>query len=75
MNFTALMGSGVLHTKLWVVDQKHVYIGSANMDWRSLTEVKVVFGLFSVRNKTTWENLGAGCVGQVSLLTGTKQPV
>ncbi|KAF7699209.1 5'-3' exonuclease PLD3 [Silurus meridionalis] len=32
--------SGVLHTKFWVVDKKHVYIGSANMDWRSLTQVK-----------------------------------
>ncbi|XP_028815865.1 phospholipase D3 [Denticeps clupeoides] len=31
---------GVLHTKLWVVDRKHLYIGSANMDWRSLTQVK-----------------------------------
>lgn len=32
--------SGVLHTKFWVVDKKHFYIGSANMDWRSLTQVK-----------------------------------
>uniref|UniRef100_A0A1A7WNF1 5'-3' exonuclease PLD3 n=2 Tax=Iconisemion striatum TaxID=60296 RepID=A0A1A7WNF1_9TELE len=32
--------SGVLHTKFWVVDKKHLYIGSANMDWRSLTQVK-----------------------------------
>ncbi|XP_049433120.1 5'-3' exonuclease PLD3 [Epinephelus fuscoguttatus] len=32
--------SGVLHTKFWVVDNKHIYIGSANMDWRSLTQVK-----------------------------------
>ncbi|XP_038134045.1 5'-3' exonuclease PLD3 [Cyprinodon tularosa] len=32
--------SGVLHTKFWVVDKKHIYIGSANMDWRSLTQVK-----------------------------------
>ncbi|KAG9472957.1 5'-3' exonuclease PLD3 [Eleutherodactylus coqui] len=31
---------GVLHTKFWVVDGKHIYIGSANMDWRSLTQVK-----------------------------------
>ncbi|XP_053133912.1 5'-3' exonuclease PLD3-like isoform X2 [Hemicordylus capensis] len=31
---------GIVHTKLWVVDQKHVYLGSANMDWRSLTQVK-----------------------------------
>uniref|UniRef100_A0A8D3E2C2 5'-3' exonuclease PLD3 n=1 Tax=Scophthalmus maximus TaxID=52904 RepID=A0A8D3E2C2_SCOMX len=32
--------SGVLHTKFWVVDKKHIFIGSANMDWRSLTQVK-----------------------------------
>ncbi|XP_037325069.2 5'-3' exonuclease PLD3 [Pungitius pungitius] len=32
--------SGVLHTKFWVVDKRHIYIGSANMDWRSLTQVK-----------------------------------
>ncbi|XP_069799598.1 5'-3' exonuclease PLD3 [Dendropsophus ebraccatus] len=32
--------NGVLHTKFWVVDGKHMYIGSANMDWRSLTQVK-----------------------------------
>ncbi|XP_067399929.1 5'-3' exonuclease PLD3-like [Emydura macquarii macquarii] len=31
---------GIMHTKFWVVDGKHVYIGSANMDWRSLTQVK-----------------------------------
>ncbi|KAM3824970.1 5'-3' exonuclease PLD3-like isoform 3-T3 [Vipera latastei] len=31
---------GIVHTKLWVVDRKHLYIGSANMDWRSLTQVK-----------------------------------
>nr|XP_019936140.1 PREDICTED: phospholipase D3-like isoform X1 [Paralichthys olivaceus] len=33
---------GIVHTKLWVVDQKHFYLGSANMDWRSLSEVKEV---------------------------------
>lgn len=33
---------GIVHTKLWVVDQKHLYLGSANMDWRSLTQVKEV---------------------------------
>ncbi|XP_069763784.1 5'-3' exonuclease PLD3 [Narcine bancroftii] len=32
--------SGVLHTKFWIVDSRHLYIGSANMDWRSLTQVK-----------------------------------
>lgn len=30
---------GIVHTKLWVVDKKHMYVGSANMDWRSLTQV------------------------------------
>ncbi|XP_008288481.1 phospholipase D3 isoform X2 [Stegastes partitus] len=39
---------GIVHTKLWVVDQKHFYVGSANMDWRSLSQVKEV-GL-SVQN-------------------------
>ncbi|XP_056156764.1 uncharacterized protein pld7 isoform X2 [Lampris incognitus] len=33
---------GIVHTKLWVVDQKHIYLGSANMDWRSLSQVKEV---------------------------------
>ncbi|XP_068596200.1 5'-3' exonuclease PLD3 [Brachionichthys hirsutus] len=37
----ALTG-GIVHTKLWVVDQQHMYLGSANMDWRSLTQVKEV---------------------------------
>nr|CAH8828942.1 unnamed protein product [Trichobilharzia regenti] len=35
-----LVGKGILHTKLWSVDSLHGYVGSANMDWRSLTEVK-----------------------------------
>lgn len=39
LNLTKLLGSGILHTKLWVVDSKHFYLGSANMDWRSLTQV------------------------------------
>lgn len=40
VNFPKLLGGGVLHTKIWVVDGKHFYIGSANMDWRSLTQVR-----------------------------------
>ncbi|XP_026577291.1 phospholipase D3 isoform X2 [Pseudonaja textilis] len=31
---------GVLHSKFWIVDQLHIYLGSANMDWRALTQVK-----------------------------------
>ncbi|KAI6233287.1 Phospholipase D/Transphosphatidylase domain-containing protein [Aphelenchoides fujianensis] len=40
LNFTRLVGGGVLHTKSWLVDDKHFYVGSANYDWRSLTQVK-----------------------------------
>ncbi len=40
INFTKVEGAGILHTKLWVADNKHFYVGSANMDWRSLTQVQ-----------------------------------
>lgn len=40
VNFPRLVGGGVLHTKVWTVDGQHAYLGSANMDWRSLTQVK-----------------------------------
>ena len=42
LDITKLLGSGILHTKLWVVDGRHFYMGSANMDWRSLTQVNWV---------------------------------
>ncbi|KAI1229550.1 Phospholipase D3 [Lamprotornis superbus] len=38
VDFPRLTG-GILHTKFWLVDGVHLYIGSANMDWRSLTQV------------------------------------
>ncbi|XP_067471135.1 5'-3' exonuclease PLD4 [Thunnus thynnus] len=34
------LAKGVLHSKFWIVDRKHVFIGSPNMDWRALTQVK-----------------------------------
>lgn len=40
VDFPKFFGSGVLHTKVWVIDRTHFYVGSANMDWRSLTQVK-----------------------------------
>lgn len=40
LDFPRLVGGGVLHTKLWIVDGQHMYIGSANMDWRALTQVE-----------------------------------
>ncbi|KAL3819086.1 hypothetical protein ACJIZ3_004991 [Penstemon smallii] len=33
-------GSGVVHAKVWISDNRDVYIGSANNDWKSLTQVK-----------------------------------
>ncbi|KJH51388.1 phospholipase D domain protein [Dictyocaulus viviparus] len=48
LNLKKLLGFGVMHSKFIIVDLKHVYIGSANMDWKSLTEVKEL-GLY-IRN-------------------------
>jgi phospholipase D3/4 len=33
-------GGGIMHQKLWIVDRRHIYLGSANMDWRSIAQVK-----------------------------------
>lgn len=33
-------GSGIVHAKVWIADRKDLYIGSANNDWKSLTQVK-----------------------------------
>ncbi|KAI4316404.1 hypothetical protein L6164_024386 [Bauhinia variegata] len=35
-------GSGIIHAKVWISDSRDVYIGSANNDWKSLTQVKEV---------------------------------
>ncbi|KAF0312745.1 Phospholipase D3 [Amphibalanus amphitrite] len=39
LDFDRLVGAGILHTKMWVIDSKHFFVGSANTDWRSLTQV------------------------------------
>eukprot|EP01018_Ginkgo_biloba_P014155 Gb_19927 [translate_table: standard] len=31
-------GSGIVHAKAWISDRKDIYIGSANNDWKSLTQ-------------------------------------
>ncbi|RZC53930.1 hypothetical protein C5167_012793 [Papaver somniferum] len=50
-NVTLLLGdwwgSGIVHTKVWISDRKDIYIGSANNDWKSLTQVKEV-GIYLV---------------------------
>ncbi|KAJ4748054.1 Phospholipase D Z [Rhynchospora pubera] len=33
-------GTGIIHCKVWISDNKDIYIGSANNDWKSLTQVK-----------------------------------
>ncbi|KAL3873113.1 hypothetical protein ACJMK2_036269 [Sinanodonta woodiana] len=40
LDFERLVGGGILHTKMWLIDRQHFYIGSANLDWRSMTQVK-----------------------------------
>ena len=35
INMTSVLGSGIVHTKFWVVDASSIFVGSANMDWRS----------------------------------------
>ncbi|ODM90513.1 Phospholipase D3 [Orchesella cincta] len=57
LNFEKLMGAGVLHTKMWVVDRKHVYIGSANFDWKSLTQVKEL-GMIAINCTCLAKDLG-----------------
>ncbi|KAI4890966.1 hypothetical protein NFI96_031552, partial [Prochilodus magdalenae] len=39
LNMTTLT-KGELHSSFWVVDRRHMYIGSAGMDWRSLSTRK-----------------------------------
>lgn len=43
---------GIMHQKLWVVDGIHVYLGSSNMDWLSLAQVKEMGVL--MWNSTKW---------------------
>jgi phospholipase D3/4 len=33
-------GSGIMHQKIWIFDGRDIYIGSANMDWKSIAQVK-----------------------------------
>ncbi|VDO30359.1 unnamed protein product, partial [Haemonchus placei] len=40
LDFKQWYPGGILHTKSWAVDGKHFYVGSANFDWRALTQVK-----------------------------------
>ncbi|XP_072318328.1 inactive phospholipase D5 isoform X2 [Eucyclogobius newberryi] len=39
VNMTAFTRGG-LHSSFWIVDRKHIYIGSGDMDWRSFAKRK-----------------------------------
>ena len=40
LDVTRLAGGGIIHSKMWLVDGQHFYIGSAaNLDWRALTQM------------------------------------
>jgi phospholipase D3/4 len=50
VNFMRLFGAGVLHTKVWVVDGQHFYIGSANMVRKTIfIDVSQLIQLISLR--------------------------
>ncbi|VDK42833.1 unnamed protein product [Anisakis simplex] len=38
LNFKQILGKGTMHSKFIVSDQKSFYLGSANLDWRSLNQ-------------------------------------
>ena len=35
-------GGGIMHQKIWIFDSIHLYLGSANMDWKSISQVKEI---------------------------------
>lgn len=59
VNMTAFTRGG-LQSSFWIVDRKHIYIGSADMDWRSLSKVTASINNMSVQRKS--EPLQSGLV-------------
>lgn len=49
VNMTAFTRGG-LHSSFWIVDRRHIYIGSADMDWRSLSKVTTNIDNMSVQS-------------------------
>ncbi|KAJ3679182.1 hypothetical protein LUZ60_017193 [Juncus effusus] len=76
-NVTLLLGdfygSGIIHAKVWVSDNKDIYIGSANNDWKSLTQVKEL-GIYLVDCPEIAEYLGIyfNNLWKLSTLNSTK---
>ncbi|CAM6001212.1 unnamed protein product [Sphagnum balticum] len=42
LNIRRLFGMGIMHAKFFVVDQRHFYLGSANVDWRSMNQAGTI---------------------------------
>jgi phospholipase D3/4 len=40
INMEDWYGAGIMHQKIWIFDRGSIYIGSANMDWKSISQVK-----------------------------------
>ena len=49
---------GIMHQKLWVFDGRSAYIGSANMDWRALAQVKEL-GVIIENNPSVAQSVAA----------------
>jgi phospholipase D3/4 len=45
LNLQKLQDSGIMHSKFIISDERHFYLGSANLDWRSLNQ-KLEMGVF-----------------------------
>ena len=41
LDFTKVFGRGTMHSKFIITDKENFYLGSANLDWRSLNQVKM----------------------------------
>ena len=40
LNLQRLYHTGIMHSKFILADGRHIYLGSANLDWRSLSQVR-----------------------------------
>jgi len=56
IDWAQVLGAGILHTKIIIVDGVTSYVGSANMDWKSLTQVKEM-GVYVKDNKVLADDL------------------
>ena len=79
-NVTLLLGdwwgSGIIHAKVWMSDRQHMYVGSANNDWKSLTQVYFFSFLLTEQkdykaSSETMRYLGTGLILNSSLLNDT----